>query len=108
MNDENILEVLTSIDATLKELIAVNKMKDKKVVVNMPQLARRLNTTTTFLLNHPWLMPNLGKSDYPGNRKWDVETVEAWLSRPIEERREAWAKMCDEEVVSLKNKVLGG
>lgn len=105
MEDKNIIELLTSINTKLGVLIKSTEDKKKKTVVNIPELCRRLNVTRGFLENHPWLQPNLGKSDYPGNKKWDAETVDRWFAIPVEERKSLWEKQAGEMLETLEAKI---
>ncbi len=67
--------------------------QDKPKTLNIRQLAQRYASSYNHIrYDAPWLMPNLGSSDFPGTTRWLVSTVEQWEQIPVEERESMWKR----------------
>ena len=67
--------------------------QDKPRTLNVRQLAQRYASSYNHIkYDAPWLMPNFGKSDFPGAVRWLVATVESWEGIPLEERKSMYER----------------
>ena len=60
-------------------------------IKTIADIMRDYSYTRKVIVGNPWLMPNFGRSDFPGRiRKWKAETYRKWYEVPMAMRQHEW------------------
>ena len=77
---------LERVEAKLDRLLTI--LDNRPRTVTVADICKQLRMCSSSIrYDFPWLLPNFGKSQYPGIKKWDRDVWEDWNARPVEDRR---------------------
>lgn len=62
----------------------------EKYAYTISDAARIYACHTATLRMRPWLLPNFGRSDFPGRLRWTAATWERWYMRSEADREHEW------------------
>jgi hypothetical protein len=75
--------------SSLKDEVA--RIMPQERVKTVADICREFGYARHTVLRHPWLMPNWGRSDYPGRvRRWKAETYRDWFKKATTDREYEW------------------
>lgn len=92
---ENLRTELASIKELLFKVLEYNGAPD---VVNVRFVAKVENLSVSGIRKQPWLLPDYGRSEYPGEARWRYETFVKWRNIPVSSRRTAWQRINAERI----------
>lgn len=76
--------------------------------VGVSFLAKKLGVSEQHLRNHPWLLPDWGRSEIPGRILWSRKTVRIWLDEATPaERDRQWQRLSPSEKASFLRRRAG-
>ena len=76
------------------EIKAELKAEQGKAIKTVTDIMRDFGYSRRVITSTPWLMPNWGKSDFPGRtKKWQHQTYLAWFAVSGDKRRKEWSEI---------------
>jgi len=85
-------EDIERVEVLLKEILSY--VGKGTITINEYSKKIGMSRESLYTERYRHYLPNYGLSDFPeGYTRWKRETIDAWESIPIEERRLAWTQM---------------
>lgn len=88
---EALTDEVQGLRTQLSTLLAATPAKKVRTTAD---ICRDFGYSPNTLRTSPWLLPNFGKSDFPGKtRKWKEATYQNWFSGSMEAKRREWDRL---------------
>lgn len=104
--DTDVSERLEKLDIEIRgirrEINQLRKLLPVPTTLTVSEIAEKLGVSTTTLYK-PWNLPHFGKPEIGNSpRRWKVETVDQWYSKPEADRRAEWEAMSQDQKAAYR------